>query len=81
VADLTQAYETLRERRLSRRGETTPGLAIFLQQGMVAWMEICSTVLPAAAAAPMGTETDSLPSEVVTVMAQMVWACLEEIHA
>jgi hypothetical protein len=80
MADLTQAYETLRERRLSRCGETTPGLAIFLQQGMVAWMEICSAVLPAAAV-PTRTETGSLPGEVVTVMAQMVWARLEEIYS
>jgi hypothetical protein len=80
VANLTQAYEVLRERSLSRRGETTPGLAILLQQGMVAWMEICSAVLPVAAP-PTCTETDSLPSEVVTVMAQMVWACFEEVHA
>ncbi|MDQ2630688.1 MAG: hypothetical protein M3Y75_06910 [Actinomycetota bacterium] len=80
MTDLAQAYETLRERRLSRSGETTPGLAIFLQQGMVAWMEICSAVLPAAAL-PICKETDPLPAEVVTVMAQMVWACLEEIHS
>lgn len=80
MADLTEAYETLRERRLSRWGETTPGLAIFLQQGMVAWMEICSAVLPAAAP-PMRQEIDSLPAEVVTVMAQMVWSCLEEIRS
>lgn len=80
LADLTQAYETLRERRLSRCGETTPGLAIFLQQGMVAWMEICTVVLPVAAP-PMRQDIDSLPSEVVTVMAQMVWSCLEEIRS
>jgi len=81
LADLTQAYETLRERRLSRCGEITPGLAIFLQQGMVAWMEICTVVLPAAAPPPMRQEIDGLPAEVVTVMAQMVWSCLEEIHS
>jgi len=80
MADLTQAYETLRERRLSRRGETTPGLAVFLQQGMVAWMEICSAVLPAATL-PICTETGALPSAMVTVMAQMVWACFEEVHS
>jgi hypothetical protein len=80
LADLTQAYETLRERRLSRCRETTPGLAIFLQQGMVAWMEICSVVLPVAAL-PMRKEADCLPAEVVTVMAQMVWSCFEEIQS
>ena len=74
MADLTEAYETLRERRLARRGETAPGLAVFLQQGMVAWMEICSAVVPAAALVKR-KEADSLPTEVVTVMAQMVWAC------
>jgi hypothetical protein len=79
LADLTQAYETLRERRLSRPAETVPGLAILLQQGMVAWMEICSAVLPAAALA-VRQEAESLPAEVVTVMAQMVWACFQEIH-
>jgi hypothetical protein len=80
LADLTQAYETLRERRLSRCGETTAGLAIFLQQGMAAWMEICSVVLPTAAL-PMRKPTDSLPADVVTVMVQMVWSCFEEIQS
>ena len=78
MADLSEAYETLRERRLSQRGETIPGLAIFLQQGMVAWMEICWAVLPAAVP-PIRKEADPLPAEVVTVMAQMVLACLEEV--
>jgi hypothetical protein len=81
LADLTQAYETLREHRLSRPGEATAGLAIFLQQGMVAWMEICSAVLPAAAL-PVGKQNELLPTEMVTVMAQMVWACFkEEVHS
>jgi len=80
MADLTEAYEALREHRLSRPGEATPGLAILLQQGMVAWMEICLMVLPAAAL-PVRKQTESLPTEVVTVMAQMVWACFEEIHS
>jgi hypothetical protein len=79
MADLAQAYETLRERRLSRPAETAPGLAILLQQGMVAWMEICSAALPAAAL-PVRREAESLPAEVVTVMAQMVWACFQEVH-
>lgn len=52
-------------------------MAIFLHQGMVAWMEICSAVLPAAAP-PMRQETEPLSAEVVTLMAQMVWACLKE---
>lgn len=79
MADLSQAYETLRERRLLRPAGTAPGLAIFLQQGMVAWMEICSAVLPAAAL-PVRRDAESLPAEVVTVMSQMVWACLKETH-
>jgi hypothetical protein len=79
VADLSQAYETLRERRLSRPSETAPGLAIFLQQGMVVWMEICSAVLPTAVL-PVRQDAEPLPAEVVTVMAQMIWACLKEIH-
>jgi hypothetical protein len=55
-------------------------LAIFLQQGMAAWMEICSVVLPTAAL-PMRKPTDSLPADVVMVMAQMVWSCFEEIQS
>lgn len=78
MADLTLAYETLRERGLARRGEAYPGLAILLHQGLVAWMQICSAVLPAAAIA-MQRRINSLPTEVVTVMAQMVWARIEEI--
>lgn len=79
MADLSQAYETLRERRLSRPTETAPGLAIFLQQGMVAWMEICSAVLPAAVLA-VRQDAEPLPAEMVMLMAQMVWACLKEIR-
>lgn len=80
MADLTQAYETLRERRLLHPSEPAPGLSILLDQGMAAWMEICSAVVPAAAL-PVSQQAESLPAEVVTVMAQMVWACFKEtIH-
>lgn len=79
LADLTQAYETLRERVLSRLGATAPGLTIFLQQGMAAWMEICSAVLPDLPV-PVRNQTFLLPTEIVQVMAQMVWARFEEVH-
>lgn len=79
MADLTQAYETLRERVLSPLGEGAPGLAILLQQGMVAWIEICSAVV-STPLIEMQKGSNSLPTEVVTVMAQMVWARWEETH-
>lgn len=79
LADLTQAYETLRERVLSRLEATAPGLSIFLQQGMVAWMEICSAVLPDLPI-PVREQTALLPTEIVQAMAQMVWARFEEVR-
>jgi hypothetical protein len=78
--DLTQAYETLRERVLSSRGETAPGLAIFLQKGMAAWMEICLAVVPSSPI-PRREQDHVLPTEVVMVMAQMVWTRYEETHS
>lgn len=79
LADLTQAYETLRERVLSRFGATAPGLSIFLQHGMVAWMEICSAVLPDLPI-PVREQAALLPTEIVQAMAQMVWARFEEVR-
>lgn len=79
VADLTQAYETLRERVLSKLEEAAPGLTLFLQQGMVAWMEICSAVVPCPLP-PKRNQADLLPAEIVQIMAQMVWARFEEAH-
>lgn len=80
LTDLTQAYENLRERVLSRLGEAAPGLTIFLQQGMAAWMEICKAVLPDSSL-PVRNQTYLPPAEVVQVMAQMVWARFEEVHS
>ena len=78
--DLTQAYETLRERVLSSRGETAPGLAVFLQSGMAAWMEICLAVVPSSPIL-IQEQAHVLPIEVVMVMAQMVWTRYEEAHS
>lgn len=78
MLDLTQAYETLRERVLSPHQEATPGLAVFLQQGMVAWMEICAAVMPVSPL-PLREPDHTLPIEIVTVMAQMVLNHYEEV--
>lgn len=80
MADLTQAYEVLRARVLSKHGGMAPGLTIFLQQGMAAWLEICSSVLPDSPL-PERDQVYLLPVEVVQVMAQMVWAQLEGVHS
>jgi hypothetical protein len=80
LADLTQAYETLRDRALRGSARTAPGLAILQQQGVVAWMEICSAVLPSSAS-PKQANSGSLPADMVMVMAQMIWARFEEIHS
>lgn len=77
--NLTQAYETLRERVLSSGGEMAPGLAIFLQQGMAAWMEICLAIVPSSPISRL-EQAHALPTEVVTVMAQMVWTRYEEMR-
>jgi hypothetical protein len=57
-----------------------PGLMAFLQKGMSAWMGICSAALPSFPI-PERQHPDVLPTEIVTVMAQMVLARYEEINS
>jgi hypothetical protein len=82
-----QQYETLRGEALSaHRGlERGHGLALFLSQGMLAWMQALATLQPPRPASSVGTTAGPWPShpklsrsfrgELTTVLAGMVLAC------
>ena len=82
-----QHYETLRREALSPRCglERGHGLALFLSQGMIAWMKALATLQPARSASLVETIPGPLPThpklsrsvrgELTTVLAGMVLAC------
>ena len=82
-----QHYEALRREALCRhRGlERGHGLALFLSQGMIAWMKALATLQPPRSTSSVPTIPGPLPchpklsrsicSELTTVLAGMVLAC------
>ena len=82
-----QHYERLRREALSpQRGlERGHGLALFLSQGMIAWMKALATLQPPRSTSSVETTPDPLPSqpklsssvrsELTTVLASMILAC------
>lgn len=81
-----QHYERLRQEALSscRCLERGHGLALFLSQGMVAWMKALTTLQPPRPSSeesipgPFSTATElskSVRSELTTVLAGMVLVC------
>ncbi len=73
-AELIAAYEQLRSYVLGsdRAGSRAPGLGVFLQRGMKAWMNVCRG---GSIAVPIATEARSpsiLPSPVQNQIAQLI---------
>lgn len=84
---LTAAYEQLRHDATgpSEQGASPRGLAIFLRQGMVAWMHACISVVSTPAANPPDragvalTLCPSVQHEVVDVLAAMALTTALEV--
>ncbi len=86
-----QQYEALRQEALSCRAglERGHGLALFLAQGMAAWMAALSTLLPpqVASCSQVSPSTSGrcpelalgIRSDLRTILAGMVLACSQEL--
>ena len=83
---LQEQYELLRGQALSVSTESCGpaggGLVLFLSRGMVAWMQAtsCLSSYRVASEEPPGSSasTPTAGSEVTTVLANMVLACMKE---
>lgn len=80
---LVECYEQLREELVSGLRGHGLGLALFLREGMAAWMRACSTWLPASAPRPRPAQ--SLPigvrGEMAALLAEMALASVREARA
>jgi hypothetical protein len=83
-----QQYESLRSRALNRQeifSERGLGLALFLRQGMLAWIKLCHRYIPLNStrqkqAQPPVLEYETT-SEMIKVMANITLSNLEEALA
>lgn len=78
-------YESLRSQVLRKPGalpERNLGLALFVRQGMLAWIETCHQCIPANATLEEQTETPVAPyetrPEMIRVLANMTLLNLKE---
>ncbi len=79
-------YESLRSQVLDRQeffSEQSLGLALFIRQGMLAWIEVCHRCIPAN---PIGRSKPPVfayetTSEMIKVMANITLFNLEEAHS
>jgi hypothetical protein len=78
-------YESLRLQALSRQeiySERSLGLALFIRQGMLAWIEVCHRCIPANSKPQKRPETFvfayETTSEMIKVMANITLFNLEE---
>ena len=80
-------YESLRGRVLKKQGrlsEPNRGLALFIRQGMLAWIQICHKCLPQSSTLDEQAETclvaDQIKSEMIKVLANITLLNLQEVH-
>jgi len=81
-------YESLRSQVLEKQesfGQRSPGLALFIRQGMLAWIEICHRCMPATSALDKQRQPSSLAyetkSEMIKVMANITLFNLKEAQS
>jgi len=79
-------YESLRSQVLNtqkRFAEKSLGLALFIRQGMLAWIEVCHRYLPAHAIREKRPQPSvfayETTSEIIKVMANITLCNLEEV--
>jgi hypothetical protein len=80
-----QQYEALRSQALNKQEtfyERSLGLALFIRQGMLAWIEVCHRCIPANSKPEKRPETPvftyKTTSEMIKVMANIALSNLEE---
>jgi hypothetical protein len=81
-------YESLRSQVLREQGtlpEQHLGLALFIRQGMLAWIEVCHRCIPANSNLDKRPKTPvfsyETKSEMIKVMANITLFNLEEVHS
>ena len=80
-------YESLRSQVLAKQGalpERHLGLALFVRQGMLAWIETCHQCMPANATLDKQTEAPVAPyetrSEMIRVLANITLVNMQGAH-
>ncbi|MHC4456851.1 MAG: hypothetical protein ACYS0I_07120 [Planctomycetota bacterium] len=81
-------YESLRSQVLSKQerfAERSLGLALFIRQGMLAWIKVCHRCIPAnpkpIKRSKMPVFTYETTSEMIKVMANITLFNLQELHS
>jgi len=81
-------YESLRSQALKKEevfSERSLGLALFIRQGMLAWIEMCNQCIPANSTFDRQTKTIDLPyelkSEMIKVLANITLLNLKEAQS
>ena len=79
-------YESLRSQVLNKSDyfyERSLGLALFIRQGMLAWIEVCQRCTPANSKAKKSKQTPvfayGATSEMIKIMANITLCNLEEV--
>ena len=79
-------YESLRLQVVDQQGapyERNLGLALFIRQGMLAWIQVCHQCTPANSTAKKATQTPvfayGATSEMIKIMANITLCNLQEV--
>jgi len=75
-------YESLRSQVVEPQGATYErnlGLALFIRQGMLAWIEVCHRCIPAKSEPETPVFAYETTSEMIKVMANITLFNLEEV--
>lgn len=78
AGEFCAGYEALREAAAgSVVSETPRGLALFIEQGLPAWMRVWSTLAPAPPIVPVGERplSSGLGADVVRLLTEMALGC------
>lgn len=84
AGELCSGYEALRAAAAgSVVSETPRGLALFIEQGLPAWMRAWSALLPAPPIVPVGERpvASGLGADVVRVLTEMALGCRTTLAA
>lgn len=83
VRQLVECYEELRQDVIRGARGCSLGLALFLREGMAAWMRACSTWMPKPAPLPPPRAGSTLPSglhgPMAALLADMALATAREV--
>ena len=81
VRQLVECYEELRQDAIRGARGRSLGLALFLREGMAAWMRACSTWMPKPAPLPLAGSAlpSGLHGQMAALLADMALATAREV--